>query len=196
MDALPFADACFDVAVAFNAFQFARTRPSRSARPLASSEARRAASAATTFAEPERNESTALHLALEPLRDGAVGPGPAPSAPTACPSPAGSSACSAPPGSRRWSPVRCRWCGRTPTPSSRVRAVLASGGGAMAIEGRASTPRTDALRGGRRAVHRRPTAASRCTTCSATRSGTRGRLIRPVGDRGQPALKGQMVRRA
>ncbi|HLH66542.1 MAG TPA: class I SAM-dependent methyltransferase [Solirubrobacteraceae bacterium] len=72
MDSLPFPSGRFDVVVGFNAFQFADD-------PLvAVAEAARVARvhglvAATTFAEPERNESTALHLALEPLRASASG---------------------------------------------------------------------------------------------------------------------------
>jgi SAM-dependent methyltransferase len=67
MDRLPFGDEHFDAVVGFNAFAFADD-PVR-----AVGEARRVVRAgglvaATTFAEPERNESTALHLALEPLR--------------------------------------------------------------------------------------------------------------------------------
>ena len=68
MAALPFVDGSFDAVVGFNAFPFADD-------PVAAvAEGRRVLRAggllgATTFAEPERNQSTALHLALEPLRD-------------------------------------------------------------------------------------------------------------------------------
>src|SRR5262249_15067344 len=61
---LPFADGEFDVATGFNAFQFA-------ADPVAAvREASRVGAivAATTFAEPERVESTKLHLAMRSAR--------------------------------------------------------------------------------------------------------------------------------
>jgi SAM-dependent methyltransferase len=67
LDALPFADASYDVAMGVNAFQFADDPV------VAIREAARVAPglvAATTFAEPERCESTALHLAMK----NAVGP--------------------------------------------------------------------------------------------------------------------------
>ncbi|WP_027006990.1 class I SAM-dependent methyltransferase [Conexibacter woesei] len=62
LDALPLADGAYDVAFGVNAFQFA-------ADPVgALREAARVAPgrvAITTFAEPERCESTALHLAMK-----------------------------------------------------------------------------------------------------------------------------------
>ena len=72
MEALPFPDAAFDAVVAFNAFPFADD-PERAVDESARVARPGGLVAATTFAEPERNESTALHLALEPLRPAAGG---------------------------------------------------------------------------------------------------------------------------
>jgi SAM-dependent methyltransferase len=68
IEALPFADGAFDVATAVNALQFAGDSPQ------AIAEASRVLCAggrfaAATFAEPERNEGTALHLAMRALSD-------------------------------------------------------------------------------------------------------------------------------
>jgi SAM-dependent methyltransferase len=138
MDTLPFADAGFDVAVAFNALQFA-------ADPVvAVAEAARVVRpggvvAATTFAEPERNESTALHLALEPLRPAAGGAGGAGGSgarhlPYALSEPGGLERLLAGAGleSTATGEVPLDWS--HPDVDSAVRAVLASGGGAIAIE--------------------------------------------------------------
>ncbi len=131
MDDLPFEDRSFDAAVGFNAFQFADD-PTHAVREAARVVRPGGLVAATTFAEPERNESTALHLALEPLRAAA------PAAPAHLPyglSTAG--------GRERLlaeaslEPVES---GEVPlvwahdSVEEAVRAVLASGGGAMAIE--------------------------------------------------------------
>jgi SAM-dependent methyltransferase len=128
MDDLPFEDESFDAAVGFNAFQFADDAET------AVREAVRVVRpggliAATTFAEPERNESTALHLALEPLRDAA--PGGARHLPYGL---------SAPGGLERLlgeDPIQSGEVPLTwahPSVDHAVRAVLASGGGAMATE--------------------------------------------------------------
>ncbi len=74
MDDLPFEATSFDAAVGFNAFQFA-DGPTRAIGEAARVVKPGGFVAATTFAEPERNESTALHLALEPLRDAAPATG-------------------------------------------------------------------------------------------------------------------------
>jgi SAM-dependent methyltransferase len=68
MDALPFADASFDVVTGVNGFQFALDPA------VALAEAARVLVpggrlAAATFAEPERNEGTALHLAMKALAE-------------------------------------------------------------------------------------------------------------------------------
>ena len=64
MDALPLPDSRFDVATAVNGFQFALDPPkafAEAARVLVPG----GRLAAATFAEPERNEGTALHLAMK-----------------------------------------------------------------------------------------------------------------------------------
>lgn len=130
MDALPFGDQEFDVAVGFNAFQFADS-PETAVREAARVVRVGGLVAATTFAEPERNESTALHLALEPLRSRA--PGAAAHHPYSLSEPGGlerllSTAGLEPAGSGE---VPLLWAHESPELA--VRAVLASGGGAMAI---------------------------------------------------------------
>jgi SAM-dependent methyltransferase len=131
MDDLPFEDESFDAAVGFNAFQFAEDAP-RAVREAARVVKPGGLIAATTFAEPERNQSTALHLALEPLRAAA------PAAPAHLPY-----GLSAPGGLERLlAEASLEPVGSGEVPLSwthesvdhAVRAVLASGGGAMAIE--------------------------------------------------------------
>jgi SAM-dependent methyltransferase len=131
MDRLPFDDASFDVVVGFNAFQFAEdpeTAVAQAARVLRPG----GLVAASTFAEPERNESTALHLALEPLRSAAKGGGS--HLPYALSEPGGLEALLA---SAGLEPVES---GEVPLvwahedADRAVRAVLASGGGAIAIQ--------------------------------------------------------------
>ncbi len=131
MDSLPFASASFDAAVGFNAFQFADDAE-RAVREAARVVKPNGLVAATTFAEPDRNESTALHLALEPLRNAA--PGGAQHLPYGLSSPGGLERLLA---EASLEPVES---GEVPLTWSHdsvedaVRAVLASGGGAMAIE--------------------------------------------------------------
>jgi SAM-dependent methyltransferase len=129
IDALPFTDASFDLAVGFNAFQFAGDPAG------AMCEARRVVRpggrvAASTFAEPERNQSTALHLALEPLRAA----DPARHLPYELSRPGGLEQLLEGAGLEpvRSGEVPLSWS--HPTVDEAVRAVLASGGGAMAIE--------------------------------------------------------------
>jgi SAM-dependent methyltransferase len=131
MDHLPFDDDAFDAAVGFNAFQFADD-PTGAVRDAARVVRTGGLLAATTFAEPERNESTALHLALEPLRDTA--PSGAPHLPYGLSVPGGlerllNQASLAPVESKE---VPLTWA--YDSVDDAVRAVLASGGGAMAIE--------------------------------------------------------------
>ena len=131
MDELPFEDGRFDAAVGFNAFQFA-DEPTRAIGQAARVVRPRGLVAATTFAEPERNESTALHLALEPLRDAAPAAGR--HLPYELSAPAGlerllASASLEPVDSGE---VPLAWAHRDVDEA--VRAVLASGGGAVAIE--------------------------------------------------------------
>jgi SAM-dependent methyltransferase len=142
MDKLPFLDERFDVAVGFNAFQFADNPES------AVAEAARVVSAgglvaASTFAEPERNQSTALHLALEPLRSGAPGAGA--HLPYSLSEPGGLEALLA---SAALEPVisgEVALVWRHADVDRAVRAVLASGGGALAIEAAGVEAARDAL---------------------------------------------------
>ena len=131
MDALPFEDEGFDAAVAFNSFQFADD-PAHAVREAARVVKGNGLIAATTFAEPERNESTALHLALEPLR--AAAPPGARHVPYELSAPGGLERLLSSAGltSVYSGEVPLAWA--HPAVDEAVRAVLASGGGAMAIE--------------------------------------------------------------
>lgn len=130
MDELPFPDSTFDVAVGFNAFPFADD-PERAVAEAARVVRPGGLVAATTFAEPERNESTALHLALEPLRAGRAG---------GAHLPYGLSAAgglerllaSAELELARSGEVSLSWAHQDA--EGAIRAVLASGGGVMAID--------------------------------------------------------------
>ncbi len=131
MDALPFADRSFDAAVGFNAVQFAESAE------RAVGEAARVVRlgglvAATTFAEAERNESTALHVALEPLRSGA--PGAAAHLPYSLSEPGGLEALLASAGLEPVTSAEVPLTWAHEDADRAVRAVLASGGGALAIE--------------------------------------------------------------
>ena len=66
MDELPFGDARFDVVTGVNGFQFALD-PDTALREAARVLVPGGRLAAATFAEPERNEGTALHLAMKAL---------------------------------------------------------------------------------------------------------------------------------
>jgi SAM-dependent methyltransferase len=133
MDALPFDDRTFDAAVGFNSFQFA-DNPTRAVQEAARVVKAGGLVAATTFAEPVRNESTALHLALEPLRRGSA----AASAPTHLPyelsTPGGLEGLLAKASLALLTSgeVPLNWAHRNADEA--VRAILASAGGAMAIE--------------------------------------------------------------
>jgi SAM-dependent methyltransferase len=133
MDALPFDDSTFNAAVGFNAFQFADD-PAQAVREASRVVKPKGLVAATTFAEPERNESTALHLALEPLRQGAAPVAGGQHLPYELSTPGGLEALLT---SSSLEPVAS---GEVPlawahdTVDQAVRAVLASAGGAMAIE--------------------------------------------------------------
>jgi SAM-dependent methyltransferase len=140
MDALPFEDETFDAVVGFNAFPFADD-PGKAVAEAARVVRSGGAVAATTFAEPDRNESTALHLALEPLRS----PAAARHLPYALSEPGGleqllSSAGLEPDQSGE---VPLVWA--HDTSDEAVRAVLASGGGAIAIETSGEAAARDAL---------------------------------------------------
>lgn len=131
IDRLPFEDMSFDIVVAFSALQFARD-PAGAAREAARVVRPGGTVAAAGFAEPERNESTALHLALEPLR--ATAPGRAPHLPYGLSGPDGLRRLLSDAGLDlvRTGEVALEWAHATAAEA--VRAVLASGGGAMAIE--------------------------------------------------------------
>ncbi len=145
MDALPFGDESFDAVVGFNAFPFADDpdvavgEAARVVRPGGSV-------AATTFAEPERNESTALHLALEPLR--AAAPQAAAGArhlPYVLSEPGGLERLLAAAGLQpaETGEVPVVWA--HDTADQAVRAVLASGGGAMAMAAAGEAAAREAL---------------------------------------------------
>jgi SAM-dependent methyltransferase len=127
LDQMPFRDDSFDVVTGFNAFQFADD-------PLtAVREARRVGRlvAATTFAEPERCESTALHLAMRAVRGGEPVAG---YSPYSLSSPGGLEELMSDAG---LTPIAA---GEVPVvwghddPELTIRAMLASAGGALAIE--------------------------------------------------------------
>jgi SAM-dependent methyltransferase len=130
MDALPFPEASFDVVTAFSALQFADDPETAVRRAFAVLRPGGLIGVAG-FAEPERNESTALHLALEPLRRA----GAHRHLPYALAAPGGLEQLLAAAGfdHTRGGEVALSWS--HPDVDSAVRAVLASGGGAMAIEG-------------------------------------------------------------
>ena len=130
MDALPFPDAAFDVAVGFNAFPFAED-PERAVAEAARVVRAGGLVAATTFAEPERNESTALHLALEPLR---AGSGAAAHLPYGLSAPGGLEQLLASAGLEPVTSGEVPLSWTHEEADGAIRAVLASGGGAMAID--------------------------------------------------------------
>jgi SAM-dependent methyltransferase len=133
MDALPFADKRFDAVAAFNALQFADD-PDRAAREAARVTRPGGLVAATTFAEAERNESTALHLALEPLRAAqATRPAAGAHLPYALSGPGGLERLLAQAGLEpvESGEVPVTWAHEDA--DGAIRAVLASGGGAIAI---------------------------------------------------------------
>jgi SAM-dependent methyltransferase len=131
MDQLPFPDERFDVAVGFNAFQFA-DNPDTAVAEAARVVRAGGLVAATTFAEPERNESTALHVALEPLRVGAPGAGA--HLPYSLSAPGGLESLLASAGLESFASGEVPLTWGHPDAERAVRAVLASGGGALAIE--------------------------------------------------------------
>jgi SAM-dependent methyltransferase len=128
MDALPLPDEEFDVVTSVNGFQFALDPAdafSEAARVLVPG----GRLAAATFAEPERNEGTALHLAMkalvhEPADDGYV--------PYALSSPGGLERMLGPAGLRldAEGEVALAWNYRDT--DTTIRALLASAGGARA----------------------------------------------------------------
>ncbi len=140
MDHLPFPAGAFDAVTAFNALQFAEDPA------VAVREAHRVLRpggrmGVAGFAEADRNESTALHLALEPLRRA----GTHEHRPYSLSAARGFTDLL---GAAGFTVVRA---GEVELPWSHadvdgaVRAVLASGGGAMAIEGAGEAAAREAL---------------------------------------------------
>jgi SAM-dependent methyltransferase len=130
MQQLPFADAVFDVVTAVNAFQFA-AQP-----PAAVAEAARVCRpaglvGAAAFAEPERVQSTAVHLAMAALSP----PGrEAEHEPYALSVPGGLAAALTSAGLvvTAQGEVECAW--RYATAADAVRALIGSAGGTRAVQ--------------------------------------------------------------
>jgi len=129
MDALPLENAQFDVVTSVNGFQFAldpRQAFAEAARVLAPA----GRLAAATFAEPERNEGTALHLAMKALVDEPADDG---YAPYALSSPDGLvRALEDAAGLRLTDVGEVNLAWTYPDTETTVRALLASAGGARA----------------------------------------------------------------
>ncbi len=144
-DALPFPDGGFDAVVGVNAFQFAadpRIALAEAARVLAPG----GRVVASLFAEPERSQSTAIHLALSALAPPAQGlPAPALSAPAPAGAQPGQHApyLLSEPGNLEaafeGAGLRVTGSGEVPTvwaypdPETLVRGILSSAGGARAL---------------------------------------------------------------
>jgi SAM-dependent methyltransferase len=128
MDALPLPNHRFDVVTSVNGFQFAIDPPT------AFAEAARVLTpggrlAAATFAEPERNEGTALHLAMKSLVDEPAEDGYTPYSLSA---PGGLERMLAPAGLRLDTSGEVALAWTYPDTDTTVRALLASAGGARA----------------------------------------------------------------
>ena len=137
MDALPLPDSRYDVVTSINGFQFALdplTAFAEAARVLVPG----GRLAAATFAEPERNEGTALHLAMKALVDEqpATGPHRVPAddgyAPYALSSPDGLVRALEAAGLRLAHVGETTLAWTYPDTETTVRALLASAGGARA----------------------------------------------------------------
>ena len=129
MDALPLPDARFDVATAVNGFQFALD-PAQAFAEAARVLVPGGRLAAATFAEPERNEGTALHLAMKALVEEPADDG---YAPYALSSPGGLERMLDPAGLRLDTSGEVALAWSYPDTDTTVRALLASAGGARAI---------------------------------------------------------------
>ena len=126
MDALPLPDEQFDVVTSVNGFQFALD-PANAFAEAARVLVPGGRLAAATFAQPERNEGTALHLAMkalvdEPADDGYV--------PYALSSPGGLERMLGPAGVRLSTAGEVPLAWTYPDTDTAVRALLASAGGA------------------------------------------------------------------
>ncbi|HEY1516426.1 MAG TPA: class I SAM-dependent methyltransferase [Solirubrobacteraceae bacterium] len=128
MDALPLPDAQFDVDIAINGFQFALD-PGRAFAEAARVLVPGGRLGAATFAEPERNEGTALHLAMKALVDEPADDG---YAPYALSSPGGLERMLEPAGLRLVDSGEVALAWTYPDTETTVRALLASAGGARA----------------------------------------------------------------
>lgn len=140
MDALPFAAGSFDAATLFSALQFAGD-PSTTLAEVHRVLRAGARIGVAGFAEPHRNQSTALHLALEPLRRA----GAHRHLPYSLAEPGGFEALLSDGGFEQLAggEVELSWCHRDVDRA--VRAVLASGGGAMAVEAAGEPAAREAL---------------------------------------------------
>jgi SAM-dependent methyltransferase len=126
MDALPLPDNRFDVVTSVNGFQFALDPPTafaQAARVLKPG----GRLAAATFAEPERNEGTALHLAMKALVDEAAEDG---YTPYSLSKPGGLERMLAPAGLRLETSGEVGLAWTYPDTDTTLRALLASAGGA------------------------------------------------------------------
>jgi SAM-dependent methyltransferase len=127
MDALPFLDEQFDVVTSVNGFQFALD-PAKAFAEAARVLVPGGRLAAATFAEPERNEGTALHLAMKALVDEPADDG---YAPYALSSPGGlARALEDAAGLRLTSVGEVALAWTYPDTDTALRALLASAGGA------------------------------------------------------------------
>jgi SAM-dependent methyltransferase len=128
MDALPLPDGAFDAVTGVNAFQFALDPP-RALREAARVLAYDGLLAAAAFAEPERNEGTALHLAMKALvPDTADG-----YAPYALSTADGLEAAVKATGLRHTETGEVDLAWTYPDAATAIRALLASAGGARAV---------------------------------------------------------------
>lgn len=131
LEALPWPDGSFDAVAGINAFQFAAD-PVAAVREAARVAVPGGLVAATTFAEPERNEGTVLHLAMKATRPPEPGEG---YAPYALSSPGGLEALVADAGLEVVSAHEVPVVWEHPDAEAMVRSLLGSAGGALAMEG-------------------------------------------------------------
>jgi len=130
LEHLPWAGASFDVALAVNALPFAAD-PAAAWRDAGRCVVPGGLLAATTFAEPERNEGTALHLAMGALQPPDSG---AAHAPYALSAPGGLEALARDAGLEPVAAFEVPVVWEYPEVETAVRAALASAGGALAID--------------------------------------------------------------
>ena len=144
MDALPFADEQFDVVTSVNGFQFALD-PAKAFAEAGRVLVPGGRLGAATFAEPERNEGTALHLAMKALVDEPEDDG---YAPYALSSPGGLRlALEDAAGLRLISDAEVALAWTYPDTETAIRALLASAGGARSARAVGEQRVRDALVG-------------------------------------------------